>query len=85
VKPRVWAPNTAVQRSFHVYEQLQLIFRVEAFNILNHPNLGFPDTYLPDLTFGQLVNGNITLIGSSNALYAMGSARSLQLSLKLQW
>ena len=83
--PGFYALNTAVQRSFAVHDQLHLIFRVEAFNILNHPNLNGPDTGLSDSTFGQLVGGAITTIGSPNQLYAMGAARSLQLSLKLQW
>jgi hypothetical protein len=83
--PGFYALNTAVQRSFPIYEQLHLIFRVEAFNILNHPNLGSPDSTLSDSTFGQLVGGNITTIGVPNQLYAMGSPRSLQFSLKLQF
>jgi hypothetical protein len=82
--PGFYTLNTAVQRSFPIYERLHLIFRVEAFNILNHPNLDYPDTNLPDSTFGQLV-GNIRTIGVNNQLYAMGAARSLQLSLKLQF
>jgi hypothetical protein len=83
--PSFWALNTTLQRSFPLYEQLHLNFRAEAFNILNHPNLGDVDTYLPDSTFGQLLDGYTSSIGSSNALYAMGAARSLELSLKLQF
>jgi hypothetical protein len=83
--PGFYALNTSVQRSFPVYERLHLIFRVDAFNILNHPNLDFPDTTLSDSTFGQLVGGGVRTIGSGNQLYAMGSPRSLQLSLKLQF
>jgi|HubBroStandDraft_6_1064221.scaffolds.fasta_scaffold00356_12 hypothetical protein len=83
--PGFYALNTAVQRSFAIYERLNLIFRVDAFNILNHPNLDFPDTTLSDSTFGQLVGGGVRTIGSGNQLYAMGSPRSLQLSLKLQF
>jgi hypothetical protein len=82
--PGFYALNTAVQRSFPIYERLHLIFRVEAFSILNHPNLNPPDTNLPDSTFGQL-GTQIRTIGVNNQLYAMGAARSLQLSLKLQW
>jgi hypothetical protein len=81
--PSFYALNTAVQRSFSIGEQLHLIFRVEAFNILNHPNLDFPDTGLSDSTFGELTN--VRTIGVNNLLYAMGASRSLQLSMKLQF
>jgi hypothetical protein len=82
--PGFYTLNTSVQRSFPLYEQLHLIFRVDALNILNHPNLDRPDTGLSDSTFGQLA-GQIRTIGVANQLYAMGASRSLQLSLKLQW
>ena len=81
-----WTLNTALQRSFPVREQLHLNFRAEAFNIMNHPNLGSPDTTLTSPTFGEVVAGATTTIGSSNSeLYAMGASRSLQLSLRLQF
>lgn len=83
--PSFWALNTSIQRVFEIHEQLHLNFRVDAFNILNHPNLGSPDNSLSDSTFGQLLDGFTTTIGTPNQLYAMGAARSLQLSLKLQF
>jgi hypothetical protein len=64
--------------------QLRLNFRVDAFNILNHPPLGNPTITLSSSAFGELVNG-VTSIGANNSLYAMGAARSLRLSLKLQF
>ncbi len=85
--PGFWVLNTAVERSLPIRDRLNLIIRLEAFNIFNHPNLGNPDTYLPDSTFGQLVQGSVTTIGAANngGLYSMGSSRSLQISLKLQF
>lgn len=83
--PPFYALNTSAQRSFGIYENLHLNFRVDAFNILNHPSLSNPDPYLGDSTFGELVEGSTTRIGSSNSLYSMGAARSLQLSLRLQF
>lgn len=83
--PSFWSLNTALQRSFPIHERLHLNFRAEAFNIFNHPNLDSPDSTLSSSTFGQMVFGEITTIGSSNSLYSMGAARSLQLSLKLQF
>jgi len=83
--PGFYTLNTSVQRTFPIFERLHLIFRLDAFNIFNHPSLDNPDTALSDSTFGQLVGGGVTTIGVSNQLYAMGAARSLQLSLKVQW
>jgi Carboxypeptidase regulatory-like domain/TonB-dependent Receptor Plug Domain len=83
--PSFWALNTAVQRDFPLYEQLHLNFRAEAFNILNHPNLTSPNTSLTSSTFGELISANITTMGTHNSLYAMGAARSLQLSLRLSF
>jgi hypothetical protein len=81
--PAFWAWNTSMQRSFPIYEQLHMNSRVDAFNILNHPNLDVIDPILSDTTFGTSVSQGA--IGSTDALYAMGAARSLQLSLKLQF
>jgi hypothetical protein len=80
-----WALNTSVQRSFAFGERLHLDFRVDAFNILNHPNPTDPDSDLEDgSTFGFLY-GYTNTTGTGNALYAMGAPRSLQLSLKLRF
>lgn len=57
-------------KDFHFTEQRFLQFRFEAFNFLNHPIWGDPDTYQPDGTFGQI---NYTRL----------PMRQLQLSLKL--
>lgn len=86
--PGFWSLNTAVQRDFRTVENLHVIFRVEAFNLLNHPNAGGIDGNLYSSTFG-LSNaggfGGVTSIGVPNPLYGTGSARSLQLMLKLQF
>ena len=57
-------------KDFHFTEARFLQFRFEAFNFLNHPNWGDPDTYLLDGTFGQIN-------------YTRTAMRQLQLSLKL--
>jgi hypothetical protein len=82
--PAFWTLNTSIQRSFPFNDRLQLKFRADAFNILNHANLQGLDTNLSDSTFGELTPYGDT-IGSENPLYAMGAARSLQFSLKLQF
>jgi hypothetical protein len=83
--PALWTLNSSVQRDFPLYEQLHLNFRADAFNILNHPSVTGPNTTLSSATFGELIYGEVTTIGSQNQLYAMGAARSLQFSLKLQF
>jgi hypothetical protein len=57
-------------KNFHFTESRFLQFRFEAFNFLNHPNWGDPDTYLPDGTFGQIASTRTAM-------------RQIQLSLKL--
>ncbi len=54
------------------HENHELIFRAEAFNYLNHPNLDNPDTNPTSGTFGR-VNGK----GNTYA-----SERQLQFSLR---
>jgi Carboxypeptidase regulatory-like domain len=81
--PAFWSLNAGVQRNFPLYEKLNLIFRVEAFNLFNHPNAGSIDGCLCDSTFGRSVN--VPTIGTPNSLYSTGSPRSLQFVLKLQF
>jgi hypothetical protein len=84
--PGFWNLNTSVQRTFALHERLKLNFRVDAFNIFNHPNLGSGiEGFTSADTFGQLIPAftGVRTVGNANPLYASGSARSLQLSLKL--
>jgi hypothetical protein len=81
--PNFWNVNASFQREFAIRESLHLIFRTDAFNLLNHPNAGDITTCLSCSTFGQSA-GRVGTLGVPNPLYATGSARSLQLMLKLQ-
>jgi hypothetical protein len=85
--PGFWNVTTAAQRAFPVNERLQFIFRVEAFNVLNHANGYIPDYCLCDgPLFGKIGPlGYTSTLGVPNPLYATGSARSLQLMLKMQF
>jgi len=78
-----FALNTSLQRRFSISERVHLDFRVDAFNILNHPNPTDPDSSLEDGPYFGFLFGYTNAIGSGNPLYQMGAARSLQLSLKL--
>jgi hypothetical protein len=83
--PGFWNLTLAAQREFPIKEQLRLLFRVEAFNLFNHPNAGMPDVCLCDGTSFGIIGANTSThgVGVPNPLYATGSPRSLQLALKL--
>jgi hypothetical protein len=83
--PAFWNLNSAAQKQSPLTEKLNLLFRIEAFNLLNHPNAGQPDPCLCDGSSFGIINGGSTAHGIQNALYATGSPRSLQAALKLQF
>jgi hypothetical protein len=72
-------------------EKLRLNFRSEFFNILNHPNFGFPNSNLTSPLFGLSTQTLANSLGSGganggfNPLYQIGGPRSIQLALKLQF
>jgi Carboxypeptidase regulatory-like domain/TonB dependent receptor len=86
-----WQADFALQRQFHFTERLKLRFRAEFFNIFNHPNFGSPNNTLTSPLFGQLTQTPASSLGSGganggfNPLYQIGSPRSVQLALKLQF
>ncbi len=81
--------DAAIQRRFTVTEKANLTFRAEAFNLLNHPNFGTVDNYLPDGAgiggFGYATNTLNSELGGLNPLYQIGGPRSMQLALRLQF
>jgi hypothetical protein len=46
--------DAQVSRIFPIHESLNMTLRLEAFNVLNHPNFATPDAKLTDGTFGQI-------------------------------
>jgi hypothetical protein len=86
--------NLAIQRSFPLYEQVQLQFRAEAYNIARHPNFGTVNTTCGvtvaggtcnNAIMGQATNTLSTGLGGLSSLYQQGGPRSLQLALKLKF
>jgi hypothetical protein len=81
--------DIAFQRQFRFTEQLNLRFRAEFFNILNHPNFGPPNNNLTSTLFGYSTQTLASSLGSGganggfNPLYQIGGPRSVQLALKL--
>jgi hypothetical protein len=74
----------SLERKFSLTERLNLTFRADAFNLLNHPNFTNPPAY-PE--FGTAYLQSFTMLnqglGGLNPLFQQGGPRSLQLSLRL--
>jgi hypothetical protein len=76
--------DLSISRNFRMTERLNLQFRADAFNVLNHPNFTNPVGYVefgPSyLQSQQMLNQSL---GGLNPLFQEGGPRSLQLSLRL--
>jgi hypothetical protein len=76
--------DLSIGRRFRITEQLNLSFRTDAFNLLNHPNFANPQAFIGAGT--STLSSQKTLndaLGGLNPLFQQGGPRSLQLSLKL--
>lgn len=86
-----WQADVALQRQFKLTEQLGLRFRVEFFNIFNHPNFGGPVNTLNSPLFGRSTQTLANSLGAGgangglNPLYQIGGPRSIQFALRLQF
>lgn len=86
-----WQADVALQRKFHLTENVNLRFRAEFFNIFNHPNFGNPNNLLTSPLFGFSTQTLANSLGSGGAnggfssLYQIGGPRSIQLALKLHF
>jgi hypothetical protein len=87
--------DLAIDRTFPIYEQSNLQFRAEAYNIFNHPNFGALNPTCGNNTgggtcsnpvFGQ-ATGTLSsaAIGGLSSLYQHGGPRSLEFELKLRF
>lgn len=86
--PRYFNQDAGLAKLFPIYNTLNLQFRADAFNVLNHPNFGLPQSNgfngfdqqdVTSTTFGQISN-TIEPSGNLN-----NGARVLQLSLRLEF
>jgi hypothetical protein len=88
------AADLAVSRTFPLRDQFDLQVRAEAFNALNHPNLGQLNVSCGTSTLGAACTNPImgqaihtiadSLVGASS-IYQQGGPRSLQFVLRLQF
>lgn len=83
--------DLALRRQFKVNKRLNLQFKVEFFNLFNHPNFGNPVNSLSSDLFGQSTQmfgrslGSGGINGGLSPLYQIGGPRSTQLALKIQF
>jgi hypothetical protein len=75
--------DLAVRRQFLIADKLHGQFRVEAFNISNHPIFGTISSYNGNVQFGQATATLAQSLGVLSPLYQTGGPRSVQLALKL--
>lgn len=77
----------SIARKFPFTERLNLQFRADAFNLLNHPNFTNPSAYVQygpaQLKSPSMLNQGLSSGAGLNPLFQEGGPRSLQLSLKL--
>jgi TonB dependent receptor len=74
--------DLAIRQTYRI-ERTDLQFKVECFNIFNHPYFGYIDPYLSDLLFGQSTKMLNQSFGSPGALYDQSGPRAIQFSFKL--
>lgn len=83
--PNFFNLSMSLQRDIPIVERLHASIRVDSFNVLNHPNPGSIDYQLFDGPQQFGVADGVQTLGTPNALYASGAARSLQFQLKLKF
>jgi hypothetical protein len=76
--------DSSLFRTFTFAERFKLAVGIQAFNVLNHPNFGLPDSTYGDSTFGQITG----MAGSPTSPYGTGlgydaSPRTVQLTGKV--
>jgi hypothetical protein len=73
-------------RKIALTDRVNLQFRSDAFNLLNHPNFSNPQAFIGSGSSTLLSSSMLNQrIGGLNSLFQAGGPRSLQLSLKLSF
>jgi len=83
--PGLFSADLSLSRTIPIRETILLVFRADAFNFLNHPNLGQPDNYL-DKNFGVAPYGRRELTnGFPGQVPFVESPRSIQMMVRLEF
>jgi hypothetical protein len=81
--------DLAISRRFALSDRFSLFFRVEYFNLFNHPMFAPPpanyNNFISTPSFGQITETQNEYYGGLNPLYGIGGPRSGQFTLKLQF
>ncbi|WP_236657099.1 TonB-dependent receptor [Acidisarcina polymorpha] len=77
--------DLGIRRTFPLVDRLNLQFRAEVFNLLNHPNFGYIEPLYGNPRFGQATKTLNESLTNLNSLYQQGGPRSIQLSLRLEF
>ena len=81
--PRLVDLDFSLVKSTRLGEKVNAEFRVETFNLFNHPNFGLPN---PILFSGVAPNGSgIPNPGAGQITSTLGTSRQLQFALKVQF
>jgi len=78
IGPKLADVDVALEKNFKLNERVGVVFRAEAFNILNHANFSLPNTSaLSSSGAANPAAGNITLTATSS--------RQLQFALRVSF
>ncbi len=82
--------DMGIQRRFELTDRVNLQFRIEAFNLFNHPNFGAPVGDFDSNQFGRatsLLGRSLTATNSTgfNPLFQTGGPRAVQFAVKIQF
>ncbi len=81
--------DLALRRQFPITDKVRVQLRVEAFNVLNHPNFANPVNTITNPQFGRATQmlgrslGSGGFAGGFNPLYQIGGPRSMQLAARV--
>jgi hypothetical protein len=87
-------PDVALQRMFPLHDRINLIFRAEAFNFVNHPNFGAVNVtcgataagaVCNNAQLGEATNTLSSALGGLSPIYQQGGPRSMQFALRVQF